>query len=401
MKKMKANYPDKIDEALSRGVAEVYPDKKSLEKVLRSDKKIRLYQGFDPSMPNLHLGNMVGLLKLKQFQDLGHEVIFLVGDFTGMVGDPDKMSTRKPLTKKQVEKNSQNWKTQAGNFLNFKGNNPAKILYNSQWLSKLTFSDLIKIASNLTHQQIIKRDMFQKRLKENRQIYFHELLYPIMQGYDCVHLDVDLEVGGADQLFNILVGRDLMRKIKDKEKLVLTTKLLVDSSGQKAGKTSGNALFLNAAPNDIFGGIMAFSDELIAPGFELLTTVNWEEVQKIQKQIKDNPMTLKKRLAFEVVKLICGEKKAVAAQSEFERVFQKGQQPENLPVVMIKDKSLKLVDLLVKTKLAPSRSEAKRLIRQGAVDINNKKYKDENCRIKVKNGIIIRAGKKKFVRIAN
>ena len=245
---------DKIDEVLTRRVEKIYPSKEALEKILRSGKKIRLYQGFDPSMPNLHLGNMVGVLKLKQFQELGHEVIFLVGDFTGMIGDPtDKKSLRPQLTKKQVLENCKNWKEQAGKVLNFSGKNPAKFLYNSQWLSSLSFAELLNLAHHLTYQQTIKRDMFRKRLKQDKNIYLHEFLYPLMQGYDSVHMDVDLEIGGSDQMFNMLVGRDLMKKLKNKEKFVLTTKLLVDSKGEKVGKTTGNALFLNSSAKEMYG----------------------------------------------------------------------------------------------------------------------------------------------------
>jgi tyrosyl-tRNA synthetase len=322
-----------------------------------------------------------------------------VGDFTGMVGDPDKMSTRKPLTKEKVQKNSRNWKQQAGKVLSFTGKNPAKILFNSTWLSKLNFSDLVKIASHLTYQQIIKRDLFQKRIKQGIDIHLHEILYPVMQAYDCVHMDVDLEVGGSDQLFNILVGRNLMKRMKKKEKFVLTTRLLVDSRGEKAGKTTSNALFLNLAPVDMYGGIMAFSDDLIIPAFELLTTIPMSKVKVFQKQLKTDPMKLKKRLAFEIVKLYHDEKAAASAQGEFEKVFQKKEAPTTLNELKIKSRQLNIIDLLIKAKLAPSRSEAKRLVLQGGVDVEGKTIKNQNSKIKIKDGAIVRVGKRKFAKI--
>src|SRR3990167_9085291 len=209
---------DKIEEVLTRGVQEVLPDKKSLA-TLMAKRKIKLYQGFDPSMPSLHLGNFVGLMKLRQFQKLGHEVIFLVGDFTGMIGDPtDKLATRKKLTREEVLENAKAWKDQASKVLDFKGTNAAKIIFNSEWSDKLTFKDLIEITSNFTVQQLLERDMFQDRLNTNTPIYLHEFLYPVAQGYDSVVMGVDLEIGGSDQVFNMLVGRSLMKAIKGKEK---------------------------------------------------------------------------------------------------------------------------------------------------------------------------------------
>ena len=219
---------DKIDEVLTRGVAQVLPDKKGLYDLM-AKRKIKLYQGFDPSMPSLHLGNFVGLMKLRQFQKLGHEVIFLVGDFTGMIGDPtDKLATRQKLTREKVLENAKAWKKQIGMLLDLDGDNPAKIMFNSEWLDKIKFKELIEIASNFTVQQMIERDMFQERIKTNTPIYLHEFLYPISVAIDCVKMDVDLEVGGNDQTFNMLIGRTLMKAIKNKEKFVLSTKLLVD-----------------------------------------------------------------------------------------------------------------------------------------------------------------------------
>lgn len=386
-----------LNEVLTRGVAEILPDKKGLYDLM-AKKKIRLYQGFDPSMPSLHLGHLVGLMKLRQFQKLGHEVIFLVGDFTGMIGDPtDKTAARKKLTREEVLKNSKSWKEQAGRVLDFDGENPAKIRYNSEWSDKLSQKDLIEIASKLSHQQLIERDMYQRRIKEGNVIYFHELLYPIYQGYDSVAMDVDLEIGGSDQIFNMLIGRTLMKALKGKEKFVLATKLLVDKEGQKVGKTTGNALFLDSTPENFYAGIMSFPDDTIALGFELLTELPLEE---IQEKIKKDPMREKKRLALEVVKLLWGEGSAKKAQEAFEKTVQGKEAPAKMKEIKIKERQIPLLDLLFLTHTVPSRSEAKRLINQGAVDIEGLTNDDPLSEIEIlPDGTIMKVGKSEWVRI--
>jgi len=412
MKKKTVIPKEKIAEVLERGVEKIYPSKEALEKFLHSGKKIRVYQGFDPSMPNLHLGNLVGVLKLKQFQDLGCEVIFLVGDFTGMIGDPtDKSSTRKLLTREQVLENSKNWKKQAGKILNFDGENPAKIMFNSQWNDKISFKDLIGITSKFTVQQMIERDFFQERLKAGRPIYLHEFLYPVAQAIDSLEMNVDLEIGGSDQTFNMLCGRTLMKALKGKEKFVLTTKLLTDAKGKKVGKTTGNALFLNASAHEMYGGIMSFPDEVIIPGFELLTMIPTSEIKEMENQMnagRINPMTLKKRLAGEIVSLLYSEKEASSAQEEFERVFQKGEAPLHDILIYdvgknsprgIKSEKVGIIDLLVDSKVVPSRSEAKRLIKHGGVEIEGRKVSDIKYQLSIKDGMIIKIGKRRFIKI--
>lgn len=378
-----------IKEVLTRGVQQVLPDKKSLADLM-AKRKIKLYQGFDPSMPSLHLGNFVGLMKLRQFQKLGHEVIFLVGDFTGMIGDPtDKMATRKKLTREQVLENAKTWKKQASTVLNFDGENPAKILFNSEWSDKISFKDLIGITSNFTVQQMIERDMFQERLKTKTPIYLHEFLYPVAQAEDSVEMDVDLEIGGNDQLFNMMAGRTLMKSVKNKEKYVLTTKLLVDKEGRKVGKTTGNALFLDSNPNDFYAGIMSFPDEVISLSFELLTEI---PLDGINKQIKENPMLEKKRLALEVVGLIWGEEEAKKAQENFEHIFQ-----ERKPVFDIKvDSGNSIISTIAPFTSLGSLSEAKRLIKQKAVDINGKIVEDSSYQ--VKSGDEIKVGSRTFLK---
>ena len=379
---------NKIEEALTRGVAQVLPDKKRLADLM-AKKKIKLYQGFDPSMPSLHLGNFVGLMKLRQFQKLGHEVIFLVGDFTGMIGDPtDKMATRKKLTREQVLENAKSWKEQAGRVLNFEGDSPVKMKFNSEWLDKLSAGDLIEVSSHISHQQMIERDMYQERIKKDEVIHFHELLYPIFQGYDSVTMDVDLEVGGNDQLFNMMMGRTLMKAIKGKEKFVLTTKLLVDKEGKKVGKTTGNALFLDSTPNDFFAGIMSFPDEVIYLSFELLTEV---PLDAVEEKAKKHPMEAKKELAFEVVKLLWGEKGAKEAQGAFEETFQ-----DRKPTFDIKvSAGQTLSETIAPFTQRQSISNAKELIKQNAVDINGNASSDPS--LKVKAGDKIKVGSRTFL----
>jgi len=380
---------DKIEEVLTRGVQQVLPDKKGLADLM-AKRKIKLYQGFDPSAPSLHLGNFVGLMKLRQFQKLGHEVIFLVGDFTGMIGDPtDKLATRKKLTREQVLENAKAWYKQTGKVLDFKGPNAAKIIFNSEWSDKITFKDLIEICSNVTVQQMIERDMFQERLKTNAPIYLHEFLYPVAQGYDCVVMDVDLEIGGNDQLFNMMMGRTLMKAIKNKEKFVLTTKLLVDKDGNKVGKTTGNALFLDSTPENFYAGIMSFPDEVLPLSFELLTEI---AVDGLAEKIKKDPMGEKKHLAFEIVKFLWGEKAAESAQNAFEKTFQ-----EKTPTFDIKvSAGGTLAGTIAPFTSLASVTDAKRLIRQNAVDINGLTVTDPSY--KVQGGDKIKVGSRTFLK---
>ena len=380
---------DKIDEVLTRGVDQILPSKESLKKLM-SERKITLYQGFDPSMPSLHLGNLVGLMKLAQFQKLGHKVIFLVGDFTGMIGDPtDKAVSRKQLSRQEVLKNAQSWQAQAEKVLDFRGTNAARMLFNSQWLDKITFKDLIEITSKFTFQQMLERDMFQKRLKEEKPIHLHEALYPVAQAIDSVEMGVDLEIGGTDQIFNMLAGRTLMKALKSKEKFVLATKLLVDKEGNKIGKTTGNALFLDGTPEDFYASVMAFPDESISLGFELLTLVPLEGIaQKVNKA----PMQEKKRLAFEVVKILWGDDLASKAQKYFEKTFQ-----ERRPDFTIKVSSGDILAVTIKpfTSLA-SVSDAKRIIAQGGVDVNGITARNPSLKIKV--GDKIKVGERTFLK---
>ncbi|HEY5601213.1 MAG TPA: tyrosine--tRNA ligase [Patescibacteria group bacterium] len=388
------------DTLLARGVDKIYPSKEELERLLNTSKKLRVYQGFDPTSPQLHIGHLIGLRKLRQWQDLGHEVIFLIGDFTGRIGDPTgKEETRQLLSKERVDENAKAYKKQAGKVLRFNGNNPVKIKFNSQWLEKMSVQDVFDLAAQVTYQQIIERDLYQRRIQQNKDLSINEVMYPLMQGYDSVAMDVDVEVGGKDQLFNMMMGRHLMHKIKHKNKFVMTTQLLTDSAGNKIGKTAGNAVALTDSPSTIFGAIMSFPDETIIKGFECLTDVEENEIKIFKEAISDgkNPLSFKKRLAFEVVKQLNNEQSAQNAQREFERVFSKKEKPQEINSISISKPNWKITDFLTENDLAGSKSEAKRLIEQGAIEIDGQTYLNQT--IEFKNGQIVKIGKKRFVKI--
>jgi len=395
----------KVEEVLTKGVEAIYPTKEGLKKLLMSGKRIRLYCGFDPSAPSLHIGNAILINKLSQFQELGHEVIFLIGDFTGMIGDPtDKQAARKKMTREEVGKNAKGYKKQAAGFLKFSGNNPARALYNGKWSDKITFKDLIEIASNFTVQQMIQRDMFQRRIKEEKPIYLHEFLYPVAQGYDSVVMDVDLEIGGNDQTFNMLCGRDLMKAVKQKEKFVLTMKLLADEKGKKMGKSEGNAVFLDQKPAEMYGSIMSWTDGMIINGFELCTKLPMEEIRAIRRELADgkaNPRDIKMRLAYEFVKINFGEKKAKEAEDNFIKTFQKKEIPDEIENKKIGAGNRKIADLLVETGLARSKSEARRLVGQGGVKIDGETVDDPNAEVEIGNREkLIQRGKRQFVKVS-
>ena len=388
---------DKIEELLTRGVDKIYPSKEELERVLRSGKKLKLYQGFDPTGRELHIGHMVGLRKLKQWQDLGHHVIFLIGDGTGQAGDPSgkTRAREKFLTREELRKNAVDYVKQAGKIVRFEGENPVEILYNGDWLNKLTLVDLLNIANQFSLQQLLERDLFQKRIKEGQDVNLREFLYPLLQAYDSVAMKVDLEIGGSDQTFNMLCGRTLVKKILNREKFVMTTPLLTDSKGQKIGKTEGNVIALNDNPNDLFGKIMALGDDVIVNGIEYLTDTPTSETD-----VSTNPMKYKKQLAFEIVRQLNNEQIALKAQREFEKTTQKQELPSDIQVHRYHGSGQEDVeDLLTQTKLATSRSEAKRLIEQGGVAIDDQTISDTNSQINIKNDMIIKVGKRKFVRI--
>lgn len=389
---------DKITELLSRGVDKIYPSRQKLEEVLRSGKKLRLYQGFDPTGDKLHIGHMVGFRKHRQWQDLGHEVIFLIGDGTGEAGDPTgkKKTREKFFTGEELRANAKDYLTQASKIVRFDGPNPIKVLYNGDWLDKLTKTDILNIAQHFSVQQLIERDMFQERLKNKETINLREFLYPLLQAYDSVAMDVDLELGGSDQTFNMLAGRMLMKAMKDKEKFVMTTPLLSDSKGVKIGKSEGNVIGLTDAPNDLFGKIMSLGDDAIIPMFTLLTDVSEEEIKSFN--LKKDAMTLKKRVAGIIVAQLHDEIRAREAEKNFINTFSKKEIPGKMEEIKCKVGEV-LSEVLVKNKTLSSKGEWRRLILGNAVHdlVKNESISDQN--LKVTQNLTLKMGKKKFIQI--
>ena len=394
---------DEIAKVLTRGVDKIYPSPQMLEKVLRTGKKIRLYQGFDPTGIQLHIGHLAGLLKLKQFQQLGHQVIFLIGDGTGQAGDPSgKSRTRdKFLDITQLRNNAGDYVRQAGKIIDFEGKNKAEILFNSAWLNKLVLKDILEIAGHFSLAQLEERDLYTERKKKGQDINFREFLYPLLQGYDSVAMKIDLEIGGTDQTFNMLAGRKLVREMLNREKFVLTVPLLTDSQGNKIGKTEGNVIALTSPPNELFGLIMTLPDDVIVPALTYITQVPLDEIEEIKSALQkgENPLIYKKKLARQLVKMLNSDSDSLTAQHYFEDVFQKKLLSAEIPQVIISRQNIPLVDFLLNNNLASSRSTAKRLIIQNSVDINNQTVNEVNFLIKPENGMLIKVGKHKFLKI--
>lgn len=389
---------DKITELLTRRVAEIYPSRKSLEKVLRSGKKLRVYQGFDPTSSHLHLGHTIGLRKLMEFANLGHEVIFLFGDATVLVGDPsERENKRKLITKKEVEKNASCWLRQIKPIVDLK---KIKIKHNKDWLLKLNLEQIIKIGSHISAVQLFKRDNFQRRIKKGDTVFFHETMYPLLQGYDSVALNVDLEVGGTDQMFNMLIGRELVRKILKKEKFVMTTKMILGTDGQKMSKSSGNCIYLEDTAEEFYRKIMQIDDSLIPDYYEFFTQIPLEKIKKMKESLKRgkiNPLQEKKRLALAITSQFHGKNTTLKAQMYFEKVFQKKETPTQIKKASLAGKPL--IEALVSANLVNSNSEAKRLLRQKGIKLNQKilSLKDKN--LILKSGDIISLAQKKWLKI--
>jgi tyrosyl-tRNA synthetase len=389
----------KIDWLLNHAVENVYPSKAEVKKLLQKGKRLAIYYGIDPTGPTLHLGHFINLRRVKLFQDLGHKIILLIGDFTATIGDPtDKAATRKPLTHKEVRANCELYKDQMSSVISFKGANAAELRFNSEWLGKLKFDEVLNLASYFTVQQLLERDMFQKRLKDGKPIHLHEFLYPLMQGYDSVVLDVDGEIGGNDQTFNMLVGRALLKQMKDKEKFVIAGELLVDTTGKKMGKSEGNMIALTDTPEDMYGKVMSWTDGMIVPGFRLCTDASSEEIKKIESATKkgENPMGFKRDLARRIVAWLVGDKEAEKAAEHFTTVHQQHAKPEDVPELKLKN-GMTLIDALVASKMCTSKSDARRQIEQGGVRVDDEVVNDANAM--VRKGFVIQKGKRHFVKL--
>ncbi|MEK7545259.1 MAG: tyrosine--tRNA ligase [Patescibacteria group bacterium] len=386
-----------MNNLLDRGVMDVIV-KKDLEELMKK-RKITVYLGIDPTSTVIHLGNCIALRKLRDFQNEGHNVIFLVGSFTALIGDTsDKNAMRKTLTPEEVQENFQTYKEQASKILDF---SKCKIVYNADWLGKLTLQELIGLASKFTVQQMIEREMYQVRLQEGKPIGLHEFLYPLMQGYDSVALDVDLEIGGNDQLFNMLAGRTLQKVLKNRDKHVMTLPLIEGTDGRKMSKSYGNTININDTPNDQYGKIMSMKDELILRYFTLCTDLSDKEIKEIESELKSggNPRNAKMRLGREIVKLYHGEKEAQEAEENFIRVFQKHDMPEVIEEMALGKEKMNIVELLAITKLAPSKNEARRLIEGGGVKIDNQKIESDKEEIDLTSEKTLQVGRRKFMKV--
>ncbi len=377
-----------------------------LRERLAEGRPLRVYCGFDPTATELTLGNAVPMRKLRQFQELGHEVTFLIGDFTGLVGDPsDKDALRPMLTPEEAEANSRTWLRQAYRVLD---REKTIVRRNSEWLAKLTFTDVVQLASRFTVAQFLERDIFVQRRQRGEPIYLHEFLYALLQAYDAFAMETDVQVGATDQLFNIMAGRTLQRALGQKPQIAVCVPMLLGTDGKnKMSKSLGNHISLDAPPDDMYGKVMSIPDHLIIDYFTLLTAVSSEEIDEMSRQLGErsvNPMKLKKRLAWEIVSELYSPEKAAQAQERFESVFQRGEAPEGMPTIPISmyadgTSNVDITMILVWGKAVESRAQARRLLAQGAIEVDGDTVSDQQ--VMVRDGSVIRVGKHRFLRIVN
>ena len=396
---------DKIEEILTRGVANVIPSKQALKKLLKDKKRLDIYLGIDPTATRIHLGNAVPLRKLQAFAELGHSVTFLIGDFTALIGDTsDKDSERPVLTTGQIEENFKTYKKQAEKILDF---SKAKVRFNSEWLSKLSFSEIVKLCQHFSFGDFAGRELIRKRLDAGKYVGLHEALYPVMQGYDSYFLDTDVQLGGTDQTFNMQTGRSLQKDLRNKESFIIANEFLTGTDGRKMSKSWGNTIWLDDEPNDMYAKTMAITDGLILQYFTLATNTPLSEISAIESQLKSdaNPMLIKKKLAFRIISELHGKKKANSAQENFENTVQGNQLPPSIPTISLLRSfvsTASVLEVLIKSNTASSKSEAKRVIEQGGVRVNKKIISDPNepFALYVKNGeAIIQKGKTTFIKI--
>ena len=390
---------------IKRGAVEVIPEeelKSKLEKSYKENKPLNIKLGCDPTRPDLHLGHSVVLRKLAQFQQLGHKAILIIGDFTAMIGDPSgRNATRPPLTFEEAKANAETYLKQAYKILD---KEKTEIVYNSSWLGKMTFEDVIKLASKYTVARMLERDDFTKRFKSGIPISMHEILYPLAQAMDSVAIKSDVELGGTDQKFNLLVGRDIQREYGVEPQAILTMPLLVGTDGtEKMSKSYDNYIGIDEAPQEMYGKTLSIPDELIYNYFELVTDEPLEELQKIKEQLENpsvNPRDLKRRLARKIVSMYHGEEAAKKAEEEFDKIFVKKGLPDDMPEKeMEKGSVIGIIDLITGVGFAPSRGEARRLIIQGGVSIDGEKITDFKRDVTIEKDFVLKVGKRKFIKI--
>lgn len=394
-----------IDELLTRGVANIVPNKSELKKKLESGKKLNIYFGIDPTSTKIHLGHAVALRKLQAFVKLGHHVRFLIGDFTALIGDTSDKDTERPvLTSEEIKKNFETYKKQAEKILDF---SKIEVVHNSTWLKKLNFEEIVKLTQYFSVGDFAGRELIKKRLSDGKRVGLHEFLYPVMQGYDSYMLDTDIQLGGTDQTFNMQAGRTLQKILRNKESFVVTNDILEGTDGRKMSKSWGNAIWLDDKPNDIYAKVMAITDELIIPYYTMATNVPLEEVNEAAAALKkgEHPMTIKKDLAFEITEELSSLKLAEEAKETFEKRVQKKELPTEIETIAMKNNGhLTVVDLLGELQLAESKSVAKRLIAQGGIVINDKQISDPNTPLSdiLENGeAIIKVGKRHIKKVTH
>lgn len=389
----------KINNLLNRGTVEVLV-KKDLEKKLLSGKKLNIKLGIDPSGSDLHIGHMVVIRKLKEFQDLGHNIILLFGNFTGQIGDPTgKNETRKTRTQEELEQNAKHYLDQAKKILDI---NKIKVVWNADWLKKLNFADVIQLSAQFTVSQMMERDMFQQRVKTNAPISVHEFMYPLMQGYDSVALKADVELGGTDQTFNLLAGRSIQKAYGQTPQDIVTVPILEGIDGKiKMGKTTKNYIGVNEPPKDMYGKVMSIPDDLILKYFELASDFTLSEIEKIKNALNEgeNPKNLKMQLARNIVKIYHNEKMAAAAEQEFIEIFSNKGLPDKIEEKIIAAESINIVELIATTGLTTSKNEAKRLIAGGGVRIDGEKVDSIDLVIDLKKEKTVQVGKRKFLKV--
>lgn len=401
-KKVDTN-PKKIEELLSRSIEQVLPSKKAFAELLASGKRLKIYTGADPTGPDLHIGHATNFIFLEKLRKLGHEIVVLFGDFTALIGDPsEKEAARRRLSKREVEKNIATWEQQVGKVMSLNNlDNPVRFEYNSAWLSRLSFAELLDLTSLVTVQQMLERDMFKRRIKKENPIFLHEFLYPVMQGYDSVALNVDVEVGGRDQLFNMLVGRDLQKSYNKKEKFVVSTILLEDpTTGKKLmNKSTGSYIALSSPPAEMYGKAMSLPDEVIIPVLMHSTNASQDEIQRIERLVASKKARdAKMAMARILVETYHDANAASSAEEEFVSVFQKKRIPGTMEEISARKGEL-LSAALVSSGVMSSGSEFRRLVNQGAVRNLDENKLIDNLRQKIEGTLRLKIGKKKFVRI--
>lgn len=388
---------------LKRGTVEIFAEGELAKKLTEASPKgsqLRIKLGLDPTSPDIHLGHTVVLRKMRQFQDLGHKAVLIIGDYTARIGDPTGQNATRPmLSPEQIEKNAKTYFEQAGKILDT-SKGKLEIRNNSEWLADMNLADIIKLTSNITVARMLERDTFELRYKKGDSVGVHEFLYPLMQGYDSVVVESDVELGGTDQTFNNLVGRDIQRAYGKTPQVVITMPILVGLDGkEKMSKSKGNYIGVTDEPNDMFGKVMSISDEMMGNYFTLLTNLSEDKIVELTNPDKTHPKQSKVLLGKTIVSEFYDEKTAEAAAAEFDKVFAQGQLPDEIPEVKISAEPIMASKLLVTSKLVPSGSEAKRMIKQGAVEINKNRIDDPNNMITPADGMIIQVGKRKFARI--